>query len=222
VTGPDAAARAPAAVAPQGALFVPHVFETTGPEEREYDLFSRLLKDRIVFIGSEITDRLANLVVAQLLFLQTEDKKRDIALYLNSPGGFVTAGMAIYDTMRFVQCDVATYCIGAASSMAAVLLAAGTKGKRFALPHARIMIHQPWSGVRGTATDIAIHAKELQWMRHRIDEILSTHCERPVAEVATATDRDRYMSAAEAKGFGLIDDVIESLRGRGTAEEARR
>ncbi len=197
---------------PRGVVFVPHVWETTGQGEREFDLFSRLLKDRIIFVGSEITDHIANLVVAQMLFLQTEDRKREIALYLNSPGGFVTSGLAIYDTMKFVQCDVATYCLGSASSMAAVLLAAGTKGKRFALPHSRIMIHQPWGRATGTAADIRIHAEEINRMKRRVNEILAEHSGQPVAKVEKDTDRDRYMSADEAKGYGLVDEVVQSLK----------
>ena len=150
-----------------------------------------------------------------MLFLQMEDKRHDIALYLNSPGGDVTAGFAIYDTMRFVQCDVATYCVGAASSMAAVLLAAGTKGKRFALPHARILIHQPWSTIRGPATDIAIHAKEIAWLKRRVNELLAQHSGQPIDAVTAATDRDRFMSAAEARAFGLVDEVVTTLRVQG-------
>ncbi len=193
---------------------MPRVFETTGTGEREYDLFSRLLKDRIIFIGSEIDDRVANLIVAQLLFLQMDDKNRDISIYLNSPGGEVTAGLAIYDTMQFVQCDVATYCIGSAASMAAVLLAGGTKGKRFALPHSRIMIHQPWGSVHGTAVDIDILAKEINWMKRRLNEILAQHSGQTVETMAAKTDRDAYLSSREAMEFGLIDEVVESLRDR--------
>ncbi|MCI0342468.1 MAG: ATP-dependent Clp protease proteolytic subunit [Planctomycetales bacterium] len=203
---------------PRGVVFVPHVWETTGQGEREFDLFSRLLKDRIIFVGTEITDHVANLVVAQMLFLQTEDRKREIALYLNSPGGFVTSGLAIYDTMKFVQCDVATYCLGSASSMAAVLLAAGTKGKRFALPHSRIMIHQPWGRATGTAADIRIHAEEINRMKRRVNEILSDHSGQAFERVEKDTDRDRYMSADEAKAYGLVDEVVQSLKTPGVPQ----
>ena len=216
----DTGARA-ATAPPRGILYVPHVFETSGSDEREYDLFSRLLKDRIIFLGAEITDHVANLVVAQLLFLQTEDKKRDVSIYLNSPGGYVTAGFAIFDTMRFVQCDVATLCIVAASSMAAVLLAGGTKGKRFILPHARVMIHQPWGSAKGTASDIGIHAREIVAMKQRVNEVLAGCTGRTVAEVAAATDRDRYLDATEALKFGLVDEVVESLRAKVPAREER-
>ncbi len=199
--------------------FIPRVFETTGTGEREYDLFSRLLKDRIIFIGSEIDDHIANLVVAQLLFLQMDDKRHDISIYLNSPGGDVSAGFAIYDTMQFVQCDVATYCIGATSSMAALLLAGGTKGKRYALPHSSIMIHQPWSHMHGTAIDIEIHAKEINWLKLRINQILAQHSGQSVEAMAEATDRDRFLSADEAMAFGLVDEVVTTLRKKSDSEE---
>ncbi|MGQ9504499.1 MAG: ATP-dependent Clp endopeptidase proteolytic subunit ClpP [Thermogutta sp.] len=188
---------------------IPFVIERTGREERAMDIYSRLLKDRIVFIGTPITDELANSVVAQLLFLQSEDPKADVHVYINSPGGSVTAGLAIYDTMQFIRCDVATYCIGQAASMGAVLLAAGTKGKRYALPNSRIMIHQPMAGVEGTATEIMIHAKEFKNLKQRINQILLKHTGHPLEKIEKDTDRDCFMSAEEAKDYGLIDHVIE-------------
>ncbi len=188
---------------------IPFVIERTGREERAMDIYSRLLKDRIVFIGSPITDELANAVVAQLLFLQSENPKADVHLYINSPGGSVSAGLAIYDTMQFVRCDVATYCIGQCASMAAVLLAAGTKNKRFALPNSRIMIHQPMAGMEGSASDILIHAKEFSAIKKRLNSILLKHTGRPLEEIERDTDRDRFMSAEEARDYGLIDQVIE-------------
>ncbi|GAB4142072.1 ATP-dependent Clp protease proteolytic subunit [Thermopirellula anaerolimosa] len=188
---------------------IPFVIERTGREERAMDIYSRLLKDRIVFIGSPITDELSNAVVAQLLFLQSENPKADVHLYINSPGGSVTAGLAIYDTMQFIRCDVATYCIGQCASMAAVLLAAGTKNKRFALPNSRIMIHQPMAGMEGSAADILIHAKEFSAVKKRLNSILLKHTGRPLEEIERDTDRDRFMSAEEARDYGLIDQVIE-------------
>ena len=188
---------------------IPFVIERTGREERAMDIYSRLLKDRIVFIGSPITDELANAVVAQLLFLQSENPKTDVHLYINSPGGSVTAGLAIYDTMQFIRCDVATYCIGQCASMAAVLLAAGTNQKRFALPNSRIMIHQPLAGMEGSAADILIHAKEFSAIKKRLNTILLKHTGRPLEEIERDTDRDRFMSAEEARDYGLIDQVIE-------------
>lgn len=188
---------------------VPMVIEQTSRGyERAYDIYSRLLKDRIVFIGTPIDDYIANLIIAQLLFLQMEEVSKDISVYINSPGGSVTAGLAIYDTIQFVKCDVATYCVGQASSMGAILLAAGRKGKRHALPNSRIMIHQPWGGVQGAAEDISRHAKEILKMRDRINEILSKHTGRPVEKIEKDTDRDYFMSADEAKEYGLIDEVI--------------
>jgi ATP-dependent Clp protease protease subunit len=195
-----------------GALFVPYVVEKTGYGERHYDIFSRLLKDRIIFIGSAIEDTLSNLVIAQILFLQNENKNQDINIYINSPGGSITAGLAIYDTMQFVQCDVATFCIGQAYSMAAILLAGGTKGKRHGLPHTRIMLHQPWGGMRGTATDISIQAEEILRMRKCLNEILVKHTGQPLERIEADIDRDFYMSSQEAKAYGLVDEVIESLR----------
>ena len=187
---------------------IPIVVEQTGRGERSYDIYSRLLKERIVFIGSEITDDLANLVVAQLLFLQSEDATKDVSVYINSPGGSVTAGLAIYDTMQFLKCDVVTYCVGQASSMAAVLLAAGAKGKRHALPGARIMIHQPGGGTQGTASDIHIQAQEILRLKDYLNGILCKHTGKSVKEVARDTDRDFFMSAEEAAKYGLVDDVL--------------
>ncbi|MHC4599926.1 MAG: ATP-dependent Clp protease proteolytic subunit [Planctomycetota bacterium] len=193
-------------------FWIPRVWEKSGTGEREYDLFSRLLRDRIIFIGSEITDHLANLVVAQMLFLQSENKSQDINLYLNSPGGDIPAGLAIYDTMQFVQCDVATYCTGSASSMAALLLTAGTRGKRYALPHAQIMIHQPWGRVAGVASEIHIHAEEMLYCRKRMNELLAKHTGQTEERVNADSDRDRYLSAAEALDYGMVDEVVTTLR----------
>jgi ATP-dependent Clp protease protease subunit len=193
-------------------LLVPMVVEQTGRGERGYDIYSRLLKDRIVFIGTPIDDNVANLIIAQLLYLQSEDPTKDINLYVNSPGGSVTAGLAIYDTMQFVKCDVTTYCVGQAASMGAVLLAAGTKGKRLALPNARIMIHQPWGGVQGQASDISIQAKEILRMRDRLNEILALHTGKSVDIISKDADRDFFMSAAEARDYGLVDEVVKSRR----------
>ncbi len=188
---------------------VPYVIEKAGREERAMDIFSRLLKDRIVFLGSAIDDNVANLVVAQLLFLQSEDPKADVHLYINSPGGSVTAGLAIYDTMQFVSCDVRTYCIGQCASMGAVLLAAGTKGKRYALPNSRIMIHQPMAGMEGSAEDIMIHAKEFAKLKERLSMILLKHTGHPIEKIQQDTDRDRFMSAEEALEYRLVDQIIE-------------
>jgi ATP-dependent Clp protease protease subunit len=194
---------------PKNQLLVPMVIEQTSRGyERAYDIYSRLLKDRIVFIGTPIDDYVANLIIAQMLFLQMEDVTKDINVYINSPGGSVTAGLAIYDTMQFVKCDVATYCVGQASSMGALLLSAGTKGKRQTLPNSRIMIHQPWGGVQGAAEDISRHAKEILKMRDRINEILAKHTGQSLEKVQKDTDRDYFMSAQEAKDYGLIDEVI--------------
>jgi len=196
----------------------PIVIEKSGKGERAYDIWSRLLKDRIVFIGGPIDDYVANLIIAQILFLQMENKSQDINLYINSPGGSVTAGLAIYDTMQFVQCDVATYCIGQASSMGAVLLAAGTKGKRSCLPHSRVMIHQPWGGVQGTALDIKIQAEEIIKLKQKINLILAKHTGQPVEKIEKDTDRDYFMSSDEAKKYGLIDEVVESMRDKPEAK----
>ena len=195
-----------------GNLFMPYVVEKTGYGERHYDIFSRLLKDRIIFIGSAIEDTLANLVIAQILFLQNENKNQEISIYINSPGGSITAGLSIYDTMQFVQCDVATFCIGQAYSMAAILVAGGTKGKRYGLPHTRIMLHQPWGGMKGTATDISIQAEEILRMKKCLNEILVKHTGQPMERIEEDVDRDFYMSSQEAKTYGLVDEVIESLR----------
>ena len=191
---------------------IPFVIEKTGRGERQYDIYSRLLEDRIVFIGSPIDDGVANVVIAQLLFLQKENKNQDINLFLNSPGGSVTAGLAIYDTMQFVQCPVATYCIGQAASMGAMLLAAGTKGKRHALPHARIMIHQPWGGVAGTAADISIQAEEILNLRASIGQILADHTGKSQEQVIADSDRDFFMGPEEARDYGLIDEIVETSK----------
>ncbi|MBR0057595.1 MAG: ATP-dependent Clp endopeptidase proteolytic subunit ClpP [Kiritimatiellae bacterium] len=187
---------------------IPYVVEQTGRGERTYDIYSRLLQDRIIILGSAIDDAVASVVVAQLLFLQSQDAEKDISLYINSPGGVVTAGMAIYDTMQFLACPVATYCVGQAASMAAVLLAAGAKGKRYALPHARVMIHQPLGGAEGQATDIDIQAREILRTRAALNGILASHTGRPVEEIARDTERDNFMGPEEAKQYGLIDDVL--------------
>jgi ATP-dependent Clp protease protease subunit len=193
-------------------FLVPMVVEQTGRGERGYDIYSRLLVDRIVFLGTPVDDMVSNVIIAQLLFLQMTDPKKDIHLYINSPGGSVTAGLAIYDTMQFMTCPVNTYCIGQAASMGAVLLAAGTPGKRYALPNARIMIHQPWGGVQGQASDISIQAKEILRLKDRLNEILASHCNRQVEDIAKDTDRDRFMSADEAKVYGLVDEVVKSRK----------
>lgn len=191
---------------------VPIVIEQTGRGERAYDIYSRLLKDRILFIGTVIDDMIANLVIAQMLFLQMEDPEKDINIYINSPGGAVTSGLAIYDTMQFVKCDVNTYCVGQATSMGALLLCAGTKGKRYALPDARIMIHQPWGGVQGAAADISIQAREILRIRDRINDILSFHTNQSLEKIEKDTDRDFFMSADEAKEYGIVDEVIKSKK----------
>jgi len=191
-------------------MLVPMVVEQTNRGERSFDIYSRLLKDRIIFIGTAIDDSVANLVIAQLLFLQMDDAKKDIHVYINSPGGVVTAGLAIYDTMQFVQCDVNTYCIGQAASMGAVLLAAGTKGKRFALPNARVMIHQPWGGTQGTASDIHIQAQEILKMKENLNQILSNHTGQAMDKIAADTDRDYFMNAQESADYGLVDSVIST------------
>jgi ATP-dependent Clp protease, protease subunit len=191
------------------AQLIPMVVEQTNRGERAYDIFSRLLKDSIIFIGTPIDDSIANLVIAQMLFLEAEDPERDILLYINSPGGSITAGLAIYDTMQFIKPDVATYCIGQAASMAATLLAAGAKNKRFSLPNSRILIHQPlMSGLSGQASDIDIHAKEILRMRERLNEILAHHSGQPLSRIEDDTDRDYIMGAGQAKEYGIIDDVL--------------
>lgn len=193
-------------------MLVPMVVEQTGRGERAYDIYSRLLKDRIIFIGTGIDDEFANLIIAQMLFLQSEDAEKDISLYINSPGGSVTAGMAIYDTIQFLKCDVATYCVGQAASMGAVLMASGAKGKRFALPNARIMIHQPWGGVQGQAADISIQAKEILRLRDRLNDILAFHTGKPLDVISKDSDRDFFMSADEAREYGLVDAVLASRK----------
>jgi ATP-dependent Clp protease protease subunit len=192
--------------------YIPTVWENTGRGERQWDVFSRLLKDRIIFIGTPIDDGVANAVIAQMLYLQMEDAKKDIHLYINSPGGVVTGGMAIYDTMNFLQCDIVTYCIGMAASMSTVLLASGTKGKRFALPNSRIMIHQPSGGAGGQAADIAIAAREILRWRKTLNEAISRHTGKSAEQVEKDSDRDYYLSAAEAKDYGIVDHVVSSTR----------
>jgi len=199
--------------------YVPIVIEQTGRVERAYDIYSRLLKDRIIFIGTPIDDNVANVVIAQMLFLQMEDVNKDINLYINTPGGVITAGLAIYDTIQFVKCDVATYCVGQAASLGALLLASGTKGKRFALPNSRIMIHQPWGGVQGSAEDISRQTKEILRLREKVNEILSLHTGKPIEKIREDTDRDFFMSAEEAKEYGIVDEVIVSTKLKSKKEE---
>jgi len=193
-------------------ILIPMVIEQTGRSERAYDIYSRLLKDRVIFIGTPIDDNVANLVVAQLLFLQMEDQDKDISIYINSPGGSITSGLAIYDTIQFLKPDVSTYCIGQAASMGAVLLTAGTKGKRYTLPNSRVMIHQPWGGVQGVAADINIQAREIQNLKERLNDILAHHTGQPVAKIEKDTDRDYFMSANEAKDYGIVDEVVTNIR----------
>jgi ATP-dependent Clp protease protease subunit len=189
---------------------VPMVVESTNRGERAFDIYSRLLKERIVFIGTPVDDQVANLVIAQLLFLQSEDPEKEVSIYINSPGGQVTAGLAIYDTMQFIRPVVSTICIGMAYSMGAVLLAGGSAGHRFALPHANILIHQPWGGMQGQATDIQIHAKEMLRTRELLNNILAKHCKQPVERVAQDTERDFFMTPEQAKEYGLVDDIIDA------------
>jgi ATP-dependent Clp protease protease subunit len=191
---------------------IPIVIEQTGRSERAYDIYSRLLKDRIIFIGTGIDDNVANIVIAQLLFLQTEDPGKDIHIYVNSPGGIVSSGLAIYDTMQYVKPDIATYCIGQAASMGALLLSAGAIGKRFALPHSRIMLHQPMGGFHGQATDIEIHAREILKMKETLNGIIAHHTGQSLEKIQTDTDRDFFMSGHEAKEYGIVDEVISSLK----------
>ena len=188
--------------------FIPFVIEKTGRGERTYDIYSRLLEDRIVFIGTAIDDQVANAVMAQLLFLDKTGRSQDIKMYINSPGGSVTAGLAIYDTMQLIEPQIATYCLGQAASMGAILLAGGAKGKRYALPHSRVMIHQPWGGAQGTAMDMEIHVKEILKMKSTLEEILSNHSGKTIKEVTKACERDNFMSPKEAKDFGLIDEIV--------------
>jgi ATP-dependent Clp protease protease subunit len=192
-------------------MLVPMVIEQTGRGERAYDIYSRLLRDNIIFIGTPIDDNIANLVIAQMLFLAQEDPEKDIQLYVNSPGGSITAGMAIYDTMQFINCDVATYCMGQAASMGAMLLTAGTKGKRFALPNARVMIHQPLAGTEGTTEEILIHAKEFLRTKDTLNHLLAKHTGQTIDTIRKGTDRDNFMSSMEAREFGLIDKVLERM-----------
>jgi len=191
---------------------IPIVIEQTGRSERAYDIYSRLLKDRIIFLGTAIDDNVANTVIAQILFLQTEDPDKDIHIYVNSPGGVVSSGLAIYDTMQYVKPDIATYCVGQAASMGALLLTAGTKGKRYALPNSRIMLHQPMGGFQGQATDIEIHAKEILRMKDALNQILSTHTGQPFEKIRSDTDRDFFMSGEEAKEYGIVDEVIYTMK----------
>lgn len=197
--------------------YVPYVVDNTGRDERVYDIYSRLLKDRIIFLGTQVTADLANSLVAQLLFLQSDDPKKDIHLYINSPGGSVTAGLAIYDTMQFLTCDVATYCMGQAASMGALLLTAGAAGKRYALPNASIMIHQPLAGMNGTAEEIMIHRKELRRVKHRLNEILIKHTGQTLEAIEKDTDRDNFMTAEEALNYKLIDKVVSQMSETGQA-----
>jgi ATP-dependent Clp protease protease subunit len=187
---------------------IPYVIEKTGRGERTYDLYSRLLEDRIIFIGTEVNDMVANAVVAQLLFLSKQNKNQDIQIYINSPGGSVTAGLAMYDTMQYVECEIATYCIGQCASMGAVLLAGGTKGKRFILPNSRVMIHQPWGGAQGTATDMEIQVQEILKLKTSLNQILADHCGKSLEEMQVATDRDNFMNAQEAVEFGIVDQAL--------------
>lgn len=193
---------------------IPFVIEQTGRTERAYDIYSRLLKDRIIFLGTAIDDNVANAVIAQLLFLQSDDPDKDIHIYVNSPGGIVSSGLAIYDTMQYVKPDIATYCIGQAASMGALLLTAGAKGKRFALPHSRIMLHQPMGGFHGQATDVEIHAREILKMKDTLNRILTAHTGQPLEKIQTDTDRDFFMSGAEAKEYGLVDEVIHTIKSK--------
>lgn len=193
----------------QNSLYVPYVIEQTGRGERSYDIYSRLLKERIIFLGTEVNDTVANLIVAQLLFLESEDPEKDIFLYINSPGGVVTAGMAIYDTMQYIKPDVATVCMGQAASMGALLLCGGAAGKRSSLPHSRIMIHQPLGGFQGQASDVEIHAKEMLRVKRQLNEIMCFHAKKNIKQVEVDTDRDNFMTALEAKEYGIIDHVYE-------------
>lgn len=202
----------PGATAPRNSILVPMVVEQTGRGERSYDIYSRLLKDRIIFIGTPIDDHIANLVIAQMLFLQMEDSKKDIHIYINSPGGSVTAGLAIYDTMQFVTCDVNTYCMGMAASMGAVLLCAGTKGKRFALPNSDIMIHQVSGGAQGQASDVERQVEFMFKLKRRLESLIALHTGKTMEQVHKDADRDYYMSAAEAKDYGLVDEVVKSRK----------
>ena len=194
------------------ANLIPMVIEQSGKGERAFDIYSRLLRERIIFIGTGIDDELSSLIIAQLLYLQSEDASKDVNIYINSPGGSVTAGLAIYDTIQFLKCDVATYCVGQAASMGALLLASGTPKKRFSLPNARIMIHQPWGGAQGTASDVDIQVQEILRLKHNLNGILAQHTGKKIEDIAKATDRDNFMSAQQAKEFGLIDAVLSKKK----------
>ncbi|KPK95977.1 hypothetical protein AMJ80_02620 [bacterium SM23_31] len=203
-------------------MLIPMVVEQTGRVERAYDIYSRLLKERIVFIGQPVDDNIASLVIAQLVYLEAEDPEKDISLYINTPGGGITSGLAIYDTMQYIRPDIATICIGQAASFGAILLAAGTSGKRSALPHSRVMIHQPWGGVQGQATDIEIHTKEIITLRKHLSEILVKHTGQPIEKIEKDTDRNYFMSAEEAKKYGLIDQVITEKRSDSKAKSKKK
>jgi len=193
---------------------IPFVIEQTGRSERAYDIYSRLLKDRIIFLGTAIDDNVANAVIAQLLFLQSEEPDKDIHIYVNSPGGIVSSGLAIYDTMQYIKSDIATYCLGQAASMGALLLTAGTKGKRFALPNSRIMVHQPMGGFHGQATDVEIHAREILKLKDTLNKILAIHTGQPLEKIQSDTERDFFMSGAEAKEYGIVDEVIHTIKNK--------
>lgn len=208
----DRADREPGPTSPLAYIPNPVIIERTGRGERQYDIWSRLLEDRIVFLGTPINDTVANFLIGQLLYLQKADRTRDVHLYINSPGGSISAGLAVYDTLQYISCPVETVCIGMAASMAAILLAAGTPGKRFALPNARIMIHQPWGGAQGTAADIEIQAEEMLRAREILNGVLAHHTGRPVTQIERDTERDKYLSAAEAREYGLIDEVVASMK----------
>lgn len=201
-----------AGAAPQAYIPNPIIIERTGRGERQYDIWSRLLEDRIVFLGTPINDTVANFLIGQLLYLQKSDRTRDVHLYINSPGGSISAGLAVYDTMQYISCPIETVCIGMAASMAAILLAAGTPGKRYALPNARIMIHQPWGGAQGTAADIEIQAEEMLRAREILNGILAKHTGRPLSQIEKDTERDKYLSAAESREYGLVDEVVTSMK----------
>lgn len=205
---------------PMGYIPNPVIIERTGRGERHYDVWSRLLEDRIVYLGTPINDTVANLLIGQLLVLEKSDRARDVHLYINSPGGSITAGLAVYDTLQYISCPIETVCIGSAASMAAILLAAGTPGKRYALPNARIMIHQPWGGAQGTAADIEIQAEEILAMRRLLNEILARHTGRTLAEIERDTERDKFLSAPEARAYGLLDEVVEPKKKQAAPQPA--
>lgn len=205
---------------PMGYIPNPVIIERTGRGERHYDVWSRLLEDRIVYLGTPINDTVANLLIGQLLVLEKSDRARDVHLYINSPGGSITAGLAVYDTLQYISCPIETVCIGSAASMAAILLAAGTPGKRYALPNARIMIHQPWGGAQGTAADIEIQAEEILAMRRLLNEILARHTGRTLAEIERDTERDKFLSAPEARAYGILDEVVEPKKKQAAPQPA--